>query len=387
MKLNLSKYLTRKSYSTNFIPEIDGLRFLAIITVVIFHLQTHFFRITNVNYKFEGINEYIHYMISRGGLGVNVFFGISGFILALPFAKKYFNNKKIALKSYFIRRLTRLEPPYIISLTILLIAQIIYFNSSFQELQTHFFASLLYIHFFIYGSWSTINPVAWSLETEVQFYIIAPLLFLIFKNNKIKFRFLLFTSLIILSSLLTFFFKPWLIEYHLHKSILVYLPFFLLGILFAEFYIIKQQSIKNSKNYYWDLLGLIATIGLFVFHNNNNNLLDLIQLFMMFIVFYTAFKGKLLNWFYTRKIIYIIGGMCYSIYLIHYALISILIKYTSKLSFSNGYLSNIFLQIIIVIPIVFLASAIFFMFFEKPFMYRDWPKQFIKYLSFNKNKT
>jgi peptidoglycan/LPS O-acetylase OafA/YrhL len=47
----------------------------------------------------------------RLDLGVKVFFAISGFILALPFLKYYFglSDKKVQLKSYFIRRLTRLE--------------------------------------------------------------------------------------------------------------------------------------------------------------------------------------------------------------------------------------------------------------------------------------
>ncbi len=54
----------------------------------------------------------------RLDLGVKVFFAISGFVLALPFLKYYLgiSDKKVQLKSYFIRRLTRLEPPFIITL-------------------------------------------------------------------------------------------------------------------------------------------------------------------------------------------------------------------------------------------------------------------------------
>ena len=44
----------------------------------------------------------------------------------------------------------------------------------------HFFASLFYAHGLVYGSWSEINAVTWSLEIEVQFYILAPLLCRVF---------------------------------------------------------------------------------------------------------------------------------------------------------------------------------------------------------------
>jgi peptidoglycan/LPS O-acetylase OafA/YrhL len=51
-------------------------------------------------------------------LGVKVFFAISGFVLALPFLIYDFglSNNPIQLKSYFKRRLTRLEPPFILTL-------------------------------------------------------------------------------------------------------------------------------------------------------------------------------------------------------------------------------------------------------------------------------
>ena len=51
--------------------------------------------------------------------GVELFFIISGFILGLPFAKQYLaGGKQVRLGAYFLRRLTRLEPPYILILCI-----------------------------------------------------------------------------------------------------------------------------------------------------------------------------------------------------------------------------------------------------------------------------
>jgi len=94
-----------------FIPQIDGLRFVAIASVVFFHI-------------------YIYAALERGAVpvpgplnidmpkhDVELFFAISGFILGVPFASRYLlGAPKVNLKSYFLRRLTRLEPPYFLAL-------------------------------------------------------------------------------------------------------------------------------------------------------------------------------------------------------------------------------------------------------------------------------
>jgi len=122
--------LTRVTSSGQFIPEVDGLRFFAIITVVFYHLNTHFLRLTENQWVFTEMDSFLQFFLVRGGLGVQVFFTISGFILALPFANHYLNKtSKISLKKYYLRRLTRLEPTYIITLTIFLFVHIIYFNA------------------------------------------------------------------------------------------------------------------------------------------------------------------------------------------------------------------------------------------------------------------
>src|SRR5690606_17688210 len=127
-------------------------------------------------------NSFLFSLMREGGIGVDVFFAISGFILALPFAKHHlFATPPVSIKGYFTRRITRLEPPYVISLTILLGVHILILHESFREMLPHYLASLFYVHGFVYDEWSRINPVAWSLEVEVQFYILAPLLAMVFK--------------------------------------------------------------------------------------------------------------------------------------------------------------------------------------------------------------
>src|SRR4051812_39015821 len=88
-----------------YIPEIDGLRFIAITCVVFLHLGTY---VGNFGHPDIGI-------FSIGGKGVELFFVISGFVLATPFVRyRLAGGKPVRLKPYFLRRLTRLEPPYLL---------------------------------------------------------------------------------------------------------------------------------------------------------------------------------------------------------------------------------------------------------------------------------
>jgi peptidoglycan/LPS O-acetylase OafA/YrhL len=111
MKLSFKRITS----SGSFIPEIDGLRFIAIVSVVLHHISAFLFikveKFYNTPLDFPILNK----VLSHGRLGVPLFFVISGFILGMPFAKYYIEKgDRINLKKYFLRRLTRLEPPYII---------------------------------------------------------------------------------------------------------------------------------------------------------------------------------------------------------------------------------------------------------------------------------
>jgi peptidoglycan/LPS O-acetylase OafA/YrhL len=173
----------RITSSGNFIPEIDGLRFIAIISVVLLHLN-NFIAIKYVTKNTENFDfSFLNKILSHGHVGVPLFFVISGFILGLPFAKYYLKKgKSVSLKNYFLRRLTRLEPPYIIVMTTLLFGAVYVAKTiSLKNGIESYLSSIIYSHNFIYpNGLPKLNIVAWSLEIEVQFYILAPLIALFF---------------------------------------------------------------------------------------------------------------------------------------------------------------------------------------------------------------
>jgi peptidoglycan/LPS O-acetylase OafA/YrhL len=381
--LKILNYFQRKTSSNKLIPEIDGLRFLAIITVVFYHLNTVFssemgLELSNALIEMGGAktNFSMAWWWVRLDLGVKVFFAISGFVLALPFLKYYLGltDKKVQLRSYFIRRLTRLEPPFIITLVFFYFVHVILLDANSFEYLKHLGVGLIYGHVFIYGEANPINPVSWSLETEAQFYVLVPLLFwLLFRFSR---RWLPFIILLGLIGLSAWFKQEFIWSMFINRSILAYFMNFGMGILACWLYL-KFPDWFKSKHYGYDLLGLLTTIGLFYFYKPQHDYLNIAGFNIALLgVITTAFKGRVFNWFYTRNLVFTIGGMCYSIYLLHYAFLHLSVKYTSVLANPKwGYGSNLFIQILINIPLVMFVSGLFFVWFERPFMDKAWMKR------------
>lgn len=376
LKDKLKNWLSRKTTSNNFIPEIDGFRFYAIFTVLLYHLNTHVSRVISsdgisIDYKDSLVFKVAH----EGGIGVNVFFAISGFILALPFAKqRLFDTKPVSLKSYYIRRLTRLEPPYVISLVLLLGVHVIVLHENFNSIFPNFLASLFYIHNILFDQWSVINPVAWSLEVEVQFYVLAPVLAMLFSIRNPGTRRIVLLLLIV-GSMLHYNLNYDMIQaLHLRKSIFMHLHQFLVGFLFADFYLTDWKETVKIKSYGYDLFGIGSLLLLLIFNDPFVFYHDLIFAASLFFSFVSLFKGKLVNAFFTNTWIVIIGGMCYSIYLLHYAMIAFLAE-RSKILFlpDLGYTANFIIQLLVIIPIVLVVSAVYFALIERPCMDKDWP--------------
>lgn len=358
-----SKFLNRFrriTYSTSYLPEVDGLRFLAIFSVVVVMHITNYMNEKFYNDELVTSSYWKNFMVG-GGSGVPLFFMISGFILSLPFAKWRLNgDKPVYLKRYFLRRVTRLEPPYLSALIIFFIANIwIVGKHDFNQQLPHLLASAVYLHNFIYGSISTVLPVAWSLEIEVQFYILAPLFCLVFLIRNDLARWILQFSVILFSAV--YWFDTWNV---LH--VFVYLHYFFSGILLADLYCRNIRIIKNEKPGL--LVGIVALLGFLFIPSLKYMPGYFIKIACMFFLFHTALTNVYVKKIFSVPALVITGGMCYSIYLLHLGIISatgrMLIQ--SGIEVSNHSLVPVF--VLLFIAIVLIGSALFFILVEKPFM-------------------
>jgi peptidoglycan/LPS O-acetylase OafA/YrhL len=322
-------------------------------------------------------------VITQGFHGVQLFFIISGFILAYPFASHYIKGKnKVNLKQYFIRRVTRLEPPYFVIMVGLFFVWIISKNWDFSENLPHLAASLCYIHNLVFGTESTINNVAWSLEIEIQFYILVPLLSKLFgiSNKYLRRSVIIGIGLMTLTGHWLFFESvP-----RLSTSLLNHLHFFLLGFLLADVFLVDWNE-SPKREYKWDIVSLLGWPLLFFLWNlpdgtqmlytfrETNPVETFLYPVCVFFLYYAVFRGKITNKIITIPLITTIGGMCYTIYLLHNPIIGFVFKFTHNILIFQNYFITFFVNCLVIIPIMLVVSGIYFLLIEKPCMYKDWP--------------
>jgi peptidoglycan/LPS O-acetylase OafA/YrhL len=362
------------------LEEIDGLRFLAIFYVIIAHIYYFFYAKTpffKAQITQSRVLNVVRDIAQDGQHGVAIFFVISGFILGLPFANHYLNNyQKVSLKKFYLRRVTRLEPPYIIVLLILSVAILLKNLSSFNELFPHLVASLTYTHNIVFNSMSSITPVAWSLEVEVQFYLLAPLLGLVFKIQNFFRRLLVLGAAIIFVAFLQEIelFKS---SFALSMSLLGWFQYFLVGFILADIYASKKIQIKIHLILEIVLgLTLLYCLSVLPYKGNISSrlLYPVFCLVFFILVLHFPFWKKV----FSLKFISIVGGMCYSIYLLHFATISFIGNYTLKYKIGDSLLVNYVFQALLFLGMILCVSAAYFILIEKPCMRKDWPSRLLK---------
>jgi peptidoglycan/LPS O-acetylase OafA/YrhL len=327
--------------------------------------------------------DLVNDIFSVGSVGVAFFFVVSGFILSLPFARQYLcGGKPVSLREYYIRRVTRIEPPYVIHLIILLVLCVLvlrhfpgqvelYGNPHWLAFSTkHILASLIYSNGFIYGQHPFPNIVLWSLEIEVQFYILAPLLARIFtlgaawkrRSSLVCLIFLLQAAIQSVDSLLD---RP----YRLPVSLAGNLQYFFAGFLLADLYLTSRLTVK-ARTWKWDFLFVAAASAMVCFRHSP--WFAYVTPGVIFICCAAAFRGAAVFRILGNPWVTTIGGMCYTIYMYHALMISTLIRLTIHIQMHVLWL-DLLIQFFVMSAAIICMSAILFALFERPFMRKNWP--------------
>jgi peptidoglycan/LPS O-acetylase OafA/YrhL len=365
--------LRRITSNQLYFPEVDGIRFLAIILVVLFHTHGYFAGKSTLKFADNPASyDLLNTFLINGDRGVELFFVLSGFILCLPFAHQYINNgKKVSIKKYYLRRVTRLEPPYFIAMTAIFLMHIMMRTMPFPVLWPSWLASLVYSHSLIYHHTPLLTVVAWSLEVEIQFYLVAPLLFRLLALNKITRRVFLFVASVSVIFLQRLYPPPFASAYG-------FAQYFFIGMLLADFYVSDTAAAFFNKKWllFPAVLCLLAIIYLPVKKApgdpGNIFLARLCFPFVLGLFYYIVLKNDWLKKIFSYKFVPIIGGMCYSIYLLHYTIISVFGRFTIRLHITSWYLPNLLLQIVLLGLPVLVLSSLYYYYIERPFMSRKW---------------
>lgn len=356
----------------NYRPEIDSLRAISVIGVIIYHAKIYFFG---------------HIFFAGGYYGVDIFFVISGYLIT----SKIFNdmqNKNFSFTNFYLGRARRILPALFLTLLISFIlswfslmptqfvdfAKSVLFASSF--ISNYFF----YISGLEYGAVSgLLKPIlhTWSLGIEEQFYIIFPLFFFVVFRNLKKF---------ILSVFITIFLVSFIFALIL-SSIDPILNFFLLPSRIWElllgsiiFFVKSKNHLEVSKNIS-NALTLIAIIliffsFMFIYDSHPTpNLKTLIPLFGASLIIFFYKKEGLLNKFFINKFAVGIGLISYSLYLFHYPIFAFV---------RSLRLATSIYEFFVVAVVIFIFSILSYFCIEKPFRNSKFisDKIFLKIISF-----
>ena len=162
--------------STQYRPELDGLRALAVIAVFLYHAEL----------TLKGMN-----VLPGGFLGVDVFFVLSGFLIT-----GILLEKPISLLSFYKSRIDRIYPALLLMLFITCIAAYIFLvpKNLFTYIESlkgalGFYSNYVFMNEDSYvADASKYKPLihTWTLGVEWQFYIAFPLIIIIIKKFFLK---------------------------------------------------------------------------------------------------------------------------------------------------------------------------------------------------------
>ena len=336
-------------------PEIDGLRTIAVLSVILYH----------ANFQIFGQNP-----IKGGFLGVDIFFVISGYLIT-SILLTGFREKSLTLLNFYERRIRRILPILLFVMTVSMpFSWMLLLPSDFQSYSYQLLSSIFSVSNFYFWSedsyWaaeSILKPFlhTWSLGVEEQFYLFMPLLVMCFsyKNISRPTFVLLAIALVSLvsshfmsisdsqSSFYLFPFRSWELligasiatyrEQQFSDEVFVekvpYLPSIGLLIIFLSFYFFSESTLHPS---FYTLLPTLGVALVILFSNEKD------------------FSIKLLR----NKVMNFIGLISYGLYLWHFPIFSYL---------SHANLFEDSLIKIGAIVLIFVLSIVTYFIIEKPF--------------------
>jgi peptidoglycan/LPS O-acetylase OafA/YrhL len=364
--LELGRIITR---GRQYIAEVDGLRFIAIMGVMACHLSAYTLQHHMHGASLRPFEYWASRLFGAGAYGVQLFFVLSGFLLAMPFAKWRLGlGSKPALRTYYLRRLTRLEPPYVLAMIILFIGGFLALGTATGRSHwPNLLASLIYQHNLIFGTASLVTGVAWSLEIEVQFYILAPVLAVIYSVSNVVARRAILLFTMIAAPILRSFLPAYLATRF--NSLPWHIEFFATGFLLADLYLVTWKEAPRPT-LAWDLASILGWPVLLAFMINDHPSLSAPSILLAYV---GAFRGRISSWLVSRPLITVVGGMCYSIYLLHFSVISVTGRLAGRFLLGTTFTSRLGMNALVALPAIIAVTGLYFVMIERPCMDPAWP--------------
>jgi peptidoglycan/LPS O-acetylase OafA/YrhL len=339
-------------------PEIDGLRAIAVVAVILYHAQ---------------ITIFSHQPFKGGFIGVDIFFVISGYLITSIILKELVTTGTFSFKHFYERRIRRILPALLfVMLVSLPFAWMYLLPSSFIDFSKSIlfslgFSSNFYFHYSgqQYGAESgLLKPFlhTWSLSVEEQYYILFPIVLLItFKYFR---KYLI--HILILGFIISLGLSDWTSRnypsasfYFLHTRMWELIT----GSILAYFEITNGHRSKNKiLNFILTFTGLILIGHSILFFNDkifHPSFYTLSPIIGVCLIIWFSNKNEIITKILSSKLFVGIGLISYSLYLWHYPIFA----FARIIDFTQESLVNKLLLGIIIITL----STLSYYFIEKPF--------------------
>ncbi len=153
-----------------------------------------------------------------------------------------------------------------------------------------------------------------------------------------------------------------------------HLEFFVAGFFLAEIFLVDWQE-APVRSYAGDLLSLAAwpaLVGLMWWKPSIPLASAMLIAPAMLLAGLGALQGTWSSWVLSRRWLTKIGGMCYSMYLVHYAVISFTGRMTRRALWGSDFLTRFALDAAVAIPATLAVTVVAFAFLERPCMDPRW---------------
>jgi peptidoglycan/LPS O-acetylase OafA/YrhL len=322
----------------NYRKDIDGIRAIAVLSVILFHLG----------------------YLPNGYLGVDIFFVISGYLITKIVYNEAIGNK-FSIFDFYLRRIRRIIPLVLFtSLVALIIGLFVMLPDDLENLSQSVFATNFFLNNILLlitsgDYWSIANKYkplmhTWSLGVEEQFYLIAPLTFLFLNGKRGKWILPLLIILTIIS------FSLFILSSDEHsKFYLIQFRFFELSLGGLAAIIFNNRLI--SSRYKLILIPIILVI--LSFDINLSGSVKLILITLASACLLISNKNKFCELVLENKLMISIGKISFSLYMWH----QIIIAYTRYFVTENITITNS----IVTLLLILLLSMLSYYFIEQPF--------------------
>jgi len=354
-------------------PNLNGIRFIAAAMVLFDHAELTVLELKHPEYWSKRWLDYLGKFFDTwlgfmGGLGVSLFFTLSGFLITYLLLSEKKKSTDISIKKFYVRRILRIWPVYyLLIITGLFILPHISFlklpgtENIHQDLMNKsllFFLIFPNIVLLIWGRVPFISQT-WSIGVEEQFYLVWP-----WFVKKIK-----SISLLLLICITVYIFSIYEQIAFPKFSKSVNFGCISMGsigglLLFSK----NRQFLKIAHSHLTFLLTVACVLAIFIWPNGVLRKQEIFAFFFMLIIVYLASAPKTLISLNSKWLDYL-GKISYGIYMYHYIPIVIAIRIAEQM----GWFKPLYMSLFVcgfTFPVTILMAHFSYKYYEKWFLGR-----------------